>query len=573
MAHEYRYPLTRVCLRGGNMTLPRTMIGLFPDGGSVTVVDTLTGDEHEVHMSGPRVVSGLGPLYSTHGLDVNDELLVSQLADDRFAITAVARADEESKATAEPSGTEGEVSGQDAQLAQAEPVADQVAEHEAGSHAGQGSDAARASAPSAGVVREERRFAKPGEPTTEWAGASEEPDPERTSLDPRLAVREAESALSELEKDGLAAGQPDSVGEDGEPDAPGVAAFAGPVEPNEEEPAADGAGADAPGPAEAGGRADQQGTLWEAGADAAPEGGGEQRQAAATEGRSARPARGPAHKDAEEQAAALAAVALSSRLRRTFTRLGYRIEPLTTGVLFLHADLGRRRYKVLVQLLRSGERLDWAGLLARRRESPANYMAVVGDHVDLIRLSHPAELARATLWSWEALARLEELHASVPVTPLDLETHFAHDGLFDKGLKRFEESVTARVAERGAASEVLTRLARNKAPSVFLLEELAQDVNLSRDLVLRILERFSEAPMHLVARVDSGEFLLRQPVDSALASLASYAQSLRQRLPVGRREVVVGLDDEELGAGLLDDVAAHDGETPAAPDQEPVPDQ
>lgn len=79
--------------------------------------------------------------------------------------------------------------------------------------------------------------------------------------------------------------------------------------------------------------------------------------------------------------------------------------------------------------------------------------------------------------------------------------------------------------------------------------------------------------MHLVARVDSGEFLLRQPVDSALASLASYAQSLRQRLPVGRREVVVGLDDEELGAGLLDDVAAHDGETPAAPDQEPVPDQ
>src|SRR5690606_25949051 len=130
------------------------------------------------------------------------------------------------------------------------------------------------------------------------------------------------------------------------------------------------------------------------------------------------------------------------------------------------------------------------------------------------------------------------------------------DGLFEQGLKRFEEGIAARVAERGAASEVLTRLARNRAPSVFLLEELAQDVNLSRDLVLRILDRFSEAPMHLVARVDSGEFLLRQPVDTALAALASYAESLRQRLPVGRREVITGLGD--LGAGLL-------GEEPAAP--------
>src|SRR5690606_10021069 len=98
MAHEYRYPLTRVCLRGGNMTLPRTMIGLFPDEGAVTVVDTLTGEEHVAHMSGPRVVSGLGPLYSVHGLDVNDELLVSQLDGERFAITAVARADEEAAA-------------------------------------------------------------------------------------------------------------------------------------------------------------------------------------------------------------------------------------------------------------------------------------------------------------------------------------------------------------------------------------------------------------------------------------------------------------------------------------------
>src|SRR5690606_11079787 len=121
----------------------------------------------------------------------------------------------------------------------------------------------------------------------------------------------------------------------------------------------------------------------------------------------------------------------------------------------------------------------------------------------------------------------EELHDSVPVTPLDLESHFGREGQCEQGLKRFEEGVAARVADRGAASEVLTRLARNRAPSVFLLEELAQDVNLSRDVVLRILDRFSEAPMHLVAKVDSGEFLLRQPVGAALSVLASYADSLR----------------------------------------------
>ena len=58
--------------------------------------------------------------------------------------------------------------------------------------------------------------------------------------------------------------------------------------------------------------------------------------------------------------------------------------------------------------------------------------------------------------------------------------------------------------------------------------------------------------MHLVAKVDSGEFLLRQPVGAALSALASYADSLRQRLPVGRREVVTGLGDGEFGADLLD---------------------
>ena len=649
MAHEYRYPLTRVCLRGGNMTLPRTMIGLFPDDGTVTMVDSLTGAEHEAYMSGPRVVSGLGELYREHGLDVNDELIVSRLSDARFSITPVVRAEMEAAAAAEAGADEssdevdaGAEVGASAGADEAEPQAAEphIAEDDsaaddaaiataagptAGTADGVPEGADRGGADRGGADRDGRVTEGAGtfgagtedaesdaaetddaetdaaapmgaydrymqEAAEQEANAAAEPQahaqggrPEHPSLDPRLAVREAESALTELESEGA----------------------------RSEHARTDGAGSEGPGSPEATAGNLQQGTFWDAGGRgerAAPAGADETGAAtgdapttpantapgpagplapAASDGSAqprtpgaqvtgahapgaqtpgARPTRGPTYQDAEEDAAALAAVALSSRLRRAFTRIGYRIEPLATGVLFLHAEMGRRRYKVLVQLLRSRERLDWAGLLSHRRNSPANYLAVVGDHVDLIRLSHPAELARATLWSWEALDRLEELHGSVPVTPLDLESHFARDGLFEQGLKRFEHGVAARVAERGAASEVLTRLARLKAPAVFLLEELAQDVNLSRDVVLRILDRFAEAPMHLVAKVDSGEFLLRQSVDTALAALAAYAESLRQRLPVGRREVITGLDDSDLGADLLAAESVAEPAEPAEPE-------
>src|SRR5690606_568656 len=111
---------------------------------------------------------------------------------------------------------------------------------------------------------------------------------------------------------------------------------------------------------------------------------------------------------------------------------------------------------------------------------------------------NPAELARATLWSWEGLERLREMRRTVAVSPVDLESHFERDGLFEQGLTRFEQTVAERVAERGAVSEVFTRLAGMRAPTVFLLEELASDAAMSREQTLRILERLAEAPFHLV---------------------------------------------------------------------------
>lgn len=453
MVQEYRYPLTRVCLRGGTMTLPRTMVGLFPDQGNLTLLDTTSGQQYSAEMSHPRVVAGLSPLFRAHELDVNDELLIVRRGEGLFDVTPLRR--------------------QPTELEPAEPTPTQAqAEQPNGPAAEPGTERAAQTA-----------SARPAPATTE--AATDLPKP---NLDPRAAVAAAESALLELE--GGAAGSSAQA-------------------------------------------QDVQADLWE------PEGGAP----AADPPRPYVTPRGAAHETEQDNEAAMVAVALSARLRRAFAPLGYRVEPLAAGVLFLHAELGRRRYKVLVQLLRSGERLDWAALLARRRAMPADYLAVMGDGVDLVRLTSPADLARATLWSWQALERLAGLHQSVVVTPLDLQSHFSRDGLFEEGLKRLERSVTERVAERGATSEVLTHLALVRAPGVFLLEELAQDVGISRDEVLKILERLAEAPLHLVAKVGNGEFLLRQQVDHALSSLAAYAESLRQRLPRDRRMVMAGLDD------------------------------
>lgn len=241
---------------------------------------------------------------------------------------------------------------------------------------------------------------------------------------------------------------------------------------------------------------------------------------------------------------------LHARARGALETFGFRLEPRSSMQLLAHADLGRRHYSALVQLLADGTRLDWTKLLAHRRELGATYLAVFGAHGDLLRLQSPATQARATLWSWAGLERALDLVASVPMSPFDLEPHFARDGLFEEGLRRFERSVERRVDGRGNFSSVLSRLAALRAPSVFLLEDVMVDTDLSRDQVSSILHLLSEAPFHLVSRVDSGEFCLRQGVHENLTQLSRYALSLTERLPARRTEHVRGnvviIEAEEL---------------------------
>jgi len=65
-------------------------------------------------------------------------------------------------------------------------------------------------------------------------------------------------------------------------------------------------------------------------------------------------------------------------------------------------------------------------------------------------------------------------------------------------------------------------------------------------LMLRILERLTAPPFHLVAKVDAGEFVLRQGVGDALNNVAEYASSLRARLPVKQVERLVASGEPDL---------------------------
>lgn len=454
---EFKYALTRVCLRSGTLTLPRKMLDVFPAEGTVEVQDTKSNEIHELEIQGPRTVAGLGPMFADHDMDVNDELLIRPLDDGTYAITPLPR-------NRQP----------------------------------------------------------------DWS----RPDVVERFLD---EIVEAESPLTEAEIRALHPYVPADVDLrellEREPRLRLVEGRWRPFVP--EEPAADPA-------------ADS--------VDAT-------RGTPPTADRSARdhvprpsvmeyPTTGPnlesAGLNSEQIPADLAAV---RRARSVLEHVGFRVEGLGHGQLMAYAELGRRTFRVLVHTLPEAARLDWASLLARRRDTGARYLAVFGDHRDLVRLHAPAELARATLWSWAGIQRMTDLSRTVLVSPVDLETYFERGGLFEHGLQRFEQAVAKRIAERGSFSAVLEKLASMRAPTIFLLEDLAADVDLQRDQLLRILDRLGDAPFHLVDRVDSGEFCLRYRVSDALTQLSHYALSLRDRIPDRTRERVtgIGVDEDERG--------------------------
>lgn len=511
MAPEFRYSLTRICLRTGQLSLSRRMAELFPEAGKVRALDTVTDNELELTIGEPRKVSGLAAYMERHRLDVNDEILLRLREDGRLALTPLPRPGRRSLSEAELAElldslvgetplTEAEIRALHPRIPADYPLTEALAAHPR-------------------LQLRAGRWVGEVTPSRGLGTASEEAEPALGESSGPNALDTAEGSRRPE------AGGPDADGGAGGPDGPDATeGVADPEAPDQASRRAD-PGEDPIGASDGPDRGESS------------SGRGAARRPR-SRGRPGRPAAvtpyprgvlfpGEAALNSQRPAGDLKLV---NRARDALSGFGYRVEGLPHGMLLARADLGRRNHTVLVRVLGDGERLDWAALLSRRREQTADYLAVFGDHRDLHRLTAPAELARATLWSWDGIARVQNLSTTVLIGPFDLEPHFAKDGMFENGLKQFERSLSRMIAEKGALSAVITRLGTLRAPAVFVVDDLVEG-DLQREQVVKALELLGQAPFHLVARIDRGEYCLRHSVAESLAHLSEYALSLGERLP------------------------------------------
>jgi hypothetical protein len=446
MARDFKYVLTRVCLKAGQMTLTRGMLELFPSEGTFTFVDTTRNQEFKATVAEKRRITDLDGFFKLHNLEVNDELLIRPLEDGRYAFTPVSKRKDSSSAVAVAKFLD-ELAGQGTPLSKAEirglyPDLPKNVDLD-------------------DVLAKDKRFVL-----------------EKGRWQP-VTIKE-ELKVAETSQPEAKETQPQETKERGKRVT---------VTPYPRTVMFPGENTSTSGPA--------------------------------------------VEKDVTQQ----------HKAKDILSAIGYRMESLSHGQMTAYADLGRRNYSVLVQLLQPGGQIDWAALLGRKRELSATYAAVFGDGLDLIKLSSPASLARATLWSWTGLDRLQALNTSVLLSPYDLESHFERDGLFEHGMDRFEKTIDRRVAEKGAFSSILTRLAAMRAPVVFMLDEVIDD-DINRESAVKVLETMSQAPFHLITKVDNGEFCLRNKVSEALVNFSDYALSLKSRLPQRRMERLQGLEKE-----------------------------
>ena len=446
MEREFKYALTRFCLRSGVLNLPGSMLELFPESESVPIKESETGEVITVTRKG-RQLEGLSAYLEAKGLEVNDELRFTLSEDGAYALRAVQHP--RTPDYRNPKVLQAWLDGlfeQDTPMSEAEI----------------------------------RSFYEDIPPDVDL-GAALGADNRFVHTQGRWQVvklpSKREPVFKEAEAVAIQAAEPPQASPEPEPRVVSysrVEAFSAP----------------------------------------------------------------PGLNSASEPAD----LSKQHRVKDILRGLGFTVDSLAAGQLRLKADLGRSHYSAYMQVLPEGRQLDWDTLMSRRRETGSTYAGVIGDHRDLLRLGAPAGMARATLWAWAGFRRLEDLRAVMPLSPFDLESHFQRDGLFDHGLERLERFVAKRVAERGAFSSVLSQLARMKAPTFFVVDQVV-DESAPRDAALKVLSLLEQAPFHLVSRIDSGEYCLRYPVAQALEQYSDYATSLRARLPNRKR---VGLSSSAV---------------------------
>jgi hypothetical protein len=88
---QMRYIITRPCLQGGSLRLQKYLEGTFPASGPAQFVDD-KGREHPVQIDREAgYVRGLGELYHAQNLGVNDVLLITPLAPDRYQVEGIVK--------------------------------------------------------------------------------------------------------------------------------------------------------------------------------------------------------------------------------------------------------------------------------------------------------------------------------------------------------------------------------------------------------------------------------------------------------------------------------------------------
>ncbi len=266
-----------------------------------------------------------------------------------------------------------------------------------------------------------------------------------------------------------------------------------------------------------------------------------------------------------------------ARARRAFGDLGFDVTVGRGGTLRIEGGHGRSRVRALVRVLDDGTTPDWSALLQAVRDGPTDRLALVGTARDLAALERPARGARATLWSWDGLARAKRATERVPVGPLDLADAFDEGGLHAHGIERFEARIGERLSAQEAFATVATRLAALHAPTVVRVEDLALDDLLGREVAARELERTAEPPLQWTRRVAPGEYALLYDVATGLTRLSTFADGLLRDLPDPVRPRVQGtasdahLQDAPRGGAHPDDAAREgarrddDGREVAAP--------
>lgn len=460
MSDDYRYTLTRMCLRGGQLSLTQRMLAMFPKDGPIRVVDAEKNTEFELVLEDRKRVTGLENFFQSHHLDVNDEIHIRPLEDDRFLFTAFKRNQRVSeKRLTPPSQLADRIANQGVPLSESEIRTSFP-------------DLTKGLDVHAELAKDSRFVFRSGR----WQPKS--------FVDSPASSENSSSIMEEpLLKDD--------------------------PEPKEIKPAS--------------GFSTEDKVSRVTSYRTTPK----------------------TLKTGLTSASGFEDMASHNRAKDLLKLFGYRVDVLDSGQLLAHADLGRHTYTAYIHILPENGQLDWSTLLTRRRDTNASYAAVFGDHRDLLRLGAPAGMARATLWSWSALVRVQDLMQVVPISPYDLESHFEKDGLFEQGKERFEKTIADRVLERGVFSSVLSRLAGLRAPCVFLLDDVLDD-QVSREQALKVLDNLGGAPFHMIAKIGSGEFCLRQKVAESLEHISRYALSLRERLPNRQTERLQAYADEEV---------------------------